>query len=125
MMTGGRILGHAAELLPLASTRLLIVGFQAECTLGRELLDGKKEITIHGHTIPVNASVRKSSGMSAHADQQKLRTWLRSIQGVRKVYLTHGEDIPRQVLRTEILREMPTLTVEMPHRGQTDILNLG
>ena len=42
MMTGGRILGHAAHYLPLASTRLLIVGYQGEGTLGRELLEGKK-----------------------------------------------------------------------------------
>ncbi|OGM26724.1 hypothetical protein A2627_04070 [Candidatus Woesebacteria bacterium RIFCSPHIGHO2_01_FULL_39_28] len=98
MMTGGRILDHAGFYLPLISTRLLIVGYQAEGTLGRYILDGAKSVRIYGQRVEINASIRKSSGMSAHADQPRLIKWLGNIEGVKKVFLTHGDDIARQVL---------------------------
>ena len=114
MMTGGRILGHAAHYLPLASTRLLIVGYQGEGTHGRELVEGKKEITIDGKSIPVRAHVSSTRIMSSHADQGQLLSWLAHIHNVKKVFLTHGEDGPRQALADKIKQDIHLSDVIMP-----------
>lgn len=98
MMTGGRIMGHAKEYLPRPNTRLLLVGYQAIGTLGRQIADGAKRVSIDNETIEVNAGVRQIYSMSAHADQKQLLDWLGKIAGVKKVILTHGEDEAREVL---------------------------
>jgi metallo-beta-lactamase family protein len=72
MMTGGRILSHAAHYLPIASTRLFIVGYQGEGTLGRELLSGARSVIIGDREIQVNAQVASTGTMSSHADQKQL-----------------------------------------------------
>ena len=118
MMTGGRILGHAAHYLPLASTRLLIVGYQGEGTLGRELLEGKKEVTINGVKVLVKAAVNSTNAMSSHADQLQLMNWLKHIKNVKKVFLTHGEDGPRSTLAEKISRELGIGDVALPVLNQ-------
>ncbi|QQS38483.1 MBL fold metallo-hydrolase [Candidatus Woesebacteria bacterium] len=106
MMTGGRIVAHAAKYLSDANNRLVMVGYQGEETLGREIKEGAKEVEIDGETIPVNAQIKVIDSLSAHADQKKLLTWLDKIQGVSKVILIHGEDDgPREQLGDKI-REM-------------------
>src|SRR4029077_14865063 len=79
MMTGGRIVGHATHYLPITSTRLLIVGYQGEETLGRELSEGSKKVKIDGVTIDVKANVNSIHTMSSHADQTQLISWLKEI----------------------------------------------
>ncbi len=123
MMTGGRILRHAQVYLPLPTTRLLIVGFQAEDTVGRHLLDGDASVMIDGMNVPVKATVRRSSGLSSHADQPKLLAWLSSIKGVSTICLTHGEDGPRNVLAAEIQKKWPHVAVHKPQKG--DSLHFG
>lgn len=102
MMNGGRILEHAAHFLPMNTTRLLIVGFQAENTLGREIEEGAKDVNIYGANVKVAATVTSLHSMSAHADQNTLLKWLKHIKNVQKVYLVHGEDEPRAGLKKEI-----------------------
>ena len=118
MMTGGRIVSHAARLLPLASTRLLIVGYQGEGTLGRELMEGKRVVTIEGTTIQVMAKVNMTQAMSSHADQGQLLEWLGHIKGVQKVFLTHGEDDSRKTLAERIKKELNIHKVELPVMNQ-------
>lgn len=118
MMTGGRILGHAAHYLPLASTRLLIVGYQGEGTLGRKLLEGKKEVTINGVKVLVKAAVNSTNAMSSHADQLQLMNWLKHIKNVKKVFLTHGEDGPRSTLAKKISEELGIGDVTLPVLNQ-------
>jgi metallo-beta-lactamase family protein len=120
MMNGGRILNHAAESLPNPNTRILFVGFQAEGTLGRAIIEGNKEVIINNRQIPVHAHVRKSSCMSSHADQSKLIEWYSKIQGVDKLFLVHGENRQRGVL-AEIIRErMPHMnSIYLPTKNQT------
>lgn len=118
MMTGGRILSHAAYYLPRESTRLLIVGYQGEGTLGRELLEGKKVIKIDKSEIFVKASINSTNSLSSHADQQQLINWLKHIQKVKKVILTHGEDIPRAVLAKRISQELGIADVRLPLMNQ-------
>lgn len=115
MMTGGRIVGHAAHYLPNPANRLLIVGYQGEGTLGRELMEGKKTVTIDDQLVPVRASVNSTQALSSHADQQQLLDWLKNIKNVKKVILTHGEDGPREALSKRISTELGIADIAMPH----------
>ena len=114
MMTGGRVLGHAQVLLPRESTRLLIVGYQGEGTLGRALLEGQKEIRIYGEDVRVAAHISETQTMSSHADQRQLMHWLSAMDGVQKVILTHGENGPRGVFAEKIKTELHMTDVNMP-----------
>lgn len=92
MMEGGRIIHHAHDLLGLASTTLLFVGYQAERTLGRQLYQGKRLVKIKNHTVNVKAHVVAIGAYSAHADQQGLVRWLSGFNTQpKKVFLVHGE----------------------------------
>jgi metallo-beta-lactamase family protein len=115
MMMGGRIVGHAAHYLPISTTRLLIVGYQGEGTLGRELMEGATQVNIEGKTVKVNGTVNDTQSMSSHADQQQLLDWLAHIKNVKKVILTHGEDNPREVLAGRITKELGIGGVVTPH----------
>lgn len=114
MMTGGRILHHATRYLPDPQNRILFVGFQAEESLGRAILEGAKVAHIGQHQVRIAAHVRRSSGMSAHADQPKLLSWLRHIQGVRRVFLVHGENMQREALRAQITFKSKLPNVYLP-----------
>lgn len=114
MMAGGRIVGHAAKYLTNPANRLLIVGYQGEGTLGRELMEGSKEVVIDEVTVPVRATVNVTHAMSSHADQQQLIDWLKHIQGVKKVFLTHGEEESRKVLADKIVNEHGNIDVHLP-----------
>ncbi|MFC1626802.1 MBL fold metallo-hydrolase [Patescibacteria group bacterium] len=117
MMSGGRILRHAQHYLPLKSTRLLFVGYQAENTLGREILEGAKKVYIDEQEIHINASVRKSSGMSSHADQPKLLSWLKDIEGVKKLYLVHGENVARNAFKEKVQETTSIKDIILPDRN--------
>lgn len=114
MMTGGRIVRHAAHYLPMNSTRLLIVGYQGEGTLGRELVEGNKTVIIEGEDVQVNATVTETRAMSSHADQSQLLAWLKHIKNVKKIFLTHGENIPRQTLAQEIQKNIGIHDITLP-----------
>ncbi len=114
MMTGGRIMSHAAHYLKYPEHRLLIVGYQGEETLGRDLMEGKKEVVIDKEVIQVKATISATHAMSSHADQQQLLEWLRAIKGVKKVFLTHGEDSSREVLAGKITHGIGIADVKMP-----------
>lgn len=118
MMTGGRILGHATHYLPLASTRLFIVGYQGKETLGRELLEGNKNINIDNVDVTVKATVNFTQSMSSHADQQQLINWLGHIKGVKKVFITHGEDVARTAIAKRISEELITKDLILPVLNQ-------
>ncbi len=118
MMTGGRIVGHAAHFLPIASTRLLIVGYQGEGTLGRELLEGSKSVTIDGQDIEVKGSVNDTQALSSHADQSQLISWLKNIKNTKKLFLTHGEDPSRQALAKKITQDLGIKDITLPVLSQ-------
>lgn len=114
MMTGGRIRAHASYYLPIESSRLLIVGYQGVGTLGRYLIEGNKNVTIDGVSVNVNASVDDTHAMSSHADQAQLMTWLKHIKGVKKVFLTHGDSEPREILAQKIKSDLDIKDVYTP-----------
>ena len=97
MLNGGRIVRHLQNYLPIPTTRLLFVGFQAQDTLGSKLLAKPKIIKIKGQIFEVNATINKCSSLSAHADQPKLLRWLNAMSGVKQIFLIHAEDKSREV----------------------------
>ena len=114
MATGGRVLHHLKAALPEQRNTVLLVGFQAEGTRGRHLLDGAKTIRIHGMDVPVNAHVEVVSSMSAHADSKEMLRWLRGFtQPPKKTFLVHGEPVAMQALNASITGEL-NWAVHMP-----------
>lgn len=107
MATGGRILHHMKLRLPDRRTTVLLVGFQAAGTRGRQLQDGAEEVRIHGQQIPVRATVEILHGLSAHADQSELLRWLKGFQTPPKgAYLVHGEPEGTATLANAITEEL-------------------
>ncbi len=118
MMTGGRIVQHAFHYLKRSTSRLLIVGYQGEGTLGRALVDGASEVQINKQTVPVHANVRVVTSMSAHADEPKLLEWLGHIKDVKQVFLVHGDDEPRALLKEKII-QTGINAIKMPQMYET------
>jgi len=98
MCTGGRILHHLRQNLPIAETAVLIVGFQSHGTLGRKLVEGAKKVRLFGEEVPVRASIHTMGGFSAHADQSNLLDWYSVLAPSKpRTIITHGEDSAREV----------------------------
>jgi metallo-beta-lactamase family protein len=117
MCTGGRILHHLSHNLPDPNVHVVIVGYQGTGTLGRRLVDGAKEVSIFGHHLQVRATVHTLGGFSAHAGQTGLLNWAAPFQPAKpKIYLTHGEDMPRFKLRDR-MKERFGLEGATPYYG--------
>lgn len=100
MLTGGRILHHLARRLPDSRSAVLIVGYQAEATRGRQLLEGAKFLRIFGEQVPVRAEVVELNQLSAHAGQSELMRWLSGFAvAPRQTFLVHGEPPASQALK--------------------------
>jgi metallo-beta-lactamase family protein len=92
MMTGGRILHHLFHRLRNEQDTVLVTGYQAEGTRGRDMLDGKRELRIFGQNIPVHCKVEYISAMSGHADKDELFKWMKNFQAAPTVtFCVHGE----------------------------------
>lgn len=103
MATGGRVLHHLEACLPDGRHTILFVGFQAEGTRGRSLVDGAKAVKIHGGMVPVAARVVRIDSMSAHADQAEIVRWLKTFRTPpRQIYLVHGEPSAQDTLKAHI-----------------------
>lgn len=92
MCEAGRILHHLANNIENPANTLLVVGYMAENTLGRKIIDGEKKVKILGEEYSVNLRVVKINSFSGHADQQELLKFLRAVGKNTQVYLVHGED---------------------------------
>ncbi len=107
MATGGRVLHHIANYGPKPNCTILFAGYQAEGTRGRDLIDGKKEIKMHGQIVKIRAKVEKLSNMSDHADANEIIEWLKSMPGKpKKVFITHGELEASEALAQRIKKEL-------------------
>ncbi|HKH73578.1 MAG TPA: MBL fold metallo-hydrolase [Vicinamibacterales bacterium] len=101
MATGGRVLHHMAAALPDSRNTVLFVGYQAAGTRGRQLVDGARDVRIHGQSISVNARIAKIDSMSAHADRGEIMRWLGTFPArPSRVCLVHGEPEPMDALKT-------------------------
>lgn len=107
MVTGGRVLTYIKQLADLDSTSILLVGFQAEETRGRKLLEGATELKIYGKYVPIKAKVHHLESLSAHADQSELLRWMGSIKNVpEKVFLVHGEKSAMEAYKEKIQQKL-------------------
>jgi metallo-beta-lactamase family protein len=103
MVNGGRIMHHLKWRLPDARNALLFVGYQAEGTKGRLLLEGAKRIRIHGEEFPVRARVFQAHALSAHADRDEIMRWLGGFsRPPRRAFVVHGEPKSSQALQEHI-----------------------
>jgi metallo-beta-lactamase family protein len=118
MATGGRVLHHLAKCLPDARHTILFVGFQAEGTRGRALVDGAREVKIHGGMVPVAAKIARIDSMSAHADQSEIVRWLQTFRTApRQTYLVHGEPAAQDALKAHIEQTL-RWNVHVPQHGE-------
>lgn len=125
MMTGGRVLHHLVRMLSDSKSTVMIVGFQAQQTLGRRLYEGAKSVRIHGQEVPVMARIVPVGAWSAHADQAKLLRWIKGAK--RKpglVFVTHGEDNAAEALARKCRRDLRIETF-VPEPGQVFDLHPG
>lgn len=91
-MTGGRILHHMYHRLRNERDTILVAGYQAEGTRGRDLVDGKPFIRIFGEEVPVKCKVANMSSLSGHADREELFAWMKNFTSKPKIVFTvHGE----------------------------------
>ena len=92
MCTGGRVKHHLANNITRPESAILFVGYQANGTLGRQIVEGAQEIRIHGRMLPVKANIERINGFSAHADREELMEWLSHLRTEpRCVFVVHGE----------------------------------
>jgi len=91
MCTGGRVRHHLRHNIWRSDCSVVFVGFAAEGTLARKIIDGARKIRISGEDIQVNAQIYTINGFSAHADQRGLLDWLGHAGRPRKVFLVHGD----------------------------------
>jgi metallo-beta-lactamase family protein len=117
MCTGGRILHHLRHNLANPRTHVVIAGYQGQGTLGRRLVDGARFVSIFGRDVRVEAKVHTLGGFSAHAGQTGLLNWTVPLEPSKpRVFLTHGEDVPRIALQ-KLLQDRLDLVATMPYYG--------
>lgn len=93
MATGGRVLHHLKRRLPEPQNLALLVGYQAQGTRGRLLLDGARELKMLGGLVPVRAQVASIRGLSAHGDAGEVLRWMKTASNApRRTFLVHGEE---------------------------------
>jgi metallo-beta-lactamase family protein len=118
MCTGGRIRHHLKWNLWREAAHVVIVGFQAQGTPGRALVDGARKLRLLGEDIAVKAHIHTLGGFSAHAGQTQLVCWAGHFQPPPQVYLVHGEPDKMQALQAR-LKTVHGRTAHIPAEGQT------
>lgn len=123
MVTGGRVLTYLRYYLDKPETIVLLAGYQAEGTRGRQLQEGAHEIKLHGKYIPVKATIKTIESLSAHADQSELIDWIRAIKNVPEhLFLVHGEPTALDAFRVKIKDELQLKAI-IPHINETFTLS--
>lgn len=122
MCDAGRIKHHLRHHLGRPECAIVIIGFQAQGTLGRRLVDGEKRVRILGDDIKVRARIHTIGGLSAHADQAALMGWLRGFrQPPGRTFVVHGEAQTACAFADRISAELHW-SVEAPSRGTRIVL---
>ncbi|MEV7179061.1 MBL fold metallo-hydrolase [Kitasatospora sp. NPDC093679] len=117
MATGGRVVHHLRRLLPDPRNTVVVVGYAAEGTRARRLVDGARVLKMYGTYVPVRAEVVNVPAFSAHADAAEVVEWLRAAPPPSATYLVHGEPEGAQALRDRIDRELGWTAV-VPRSGE-------
>ena len=123
MAESGRILHHLAQGASDPRNTVLIVGFQAEHTLGRRIVERRPMLTIFGDEVPLRARVEVINGYSAHADRVELASWIDRVRersaGLSNVWLVHGELPAQDELATSLGSKGFTVGCPSPEERQT------
>ncbi len=115
MCTGGRIKHHLVTNISRPNSTVLFVGYQANGTLGRRIVDRQPTVRIHGKEHEVKARIAQIYGLSAHADNDDLIRWLAAMNSSpKRVFLTHGEEDSALALKSSIQDQLD-LEVEIPN----------
>ena len=123
MSTGGRIQHHELNYLSDKNTILLFLGFQALGTLGREIFDGAKMVSIYDHYVNVNCEIRKIDGYSGHKDSDHLQEFAATAgKTLKKVFVTMGESKSALFL-VQRLRDYYNMDAVHPEQGDSVILD--
>jgi metallo-beta-lactamase family protein len=119
MAEAGRVLHHLKHNIEDERSTILFVGYQAENTLGRRLVDGAKRVKIFGDEFDVCAQVHAVNGFSAHADRSELLEWVTAAkENLKGVFVVHGEE-QAAFSFADALRSMGGFTVTVPEPNQT------
>jgi len=124
MCEAGRIRHHLRHNLARQDSTILFVGFQAQGTLGRAILDGARRVRISGRDIAVRAAIRRIDSYSAHADRGELADWAKARRPLwGSLFLVHGERAALESLRADLADLFPS--VRIPEIGETYALPAG
>ncbi len=122
MSHGGRILHHERRYLSDPKNTILFIGWQVAGSLGRQILEGAKEVKIFGEIVPVNCQIKAIGGYSAHADQPILLSWLKPMRHtLKKVFVVQGEEESSLALAQKIKDELAIETF-IPSLGDEVVL---
>lgn len=122
MCEGGRIVHHLRHNLWRPNANVLLVGYMAEGTLGRQLAEAAPRVEIFGEAVVVRAQIHRLDGFSAHAGHSELLDWLSDVAPARpRIVLTHGEDEARAALAAAIA-ERYGIEPECPQLGDVVVL---
>ena len=118
MCDAGRVLHHLKHNLWRPESTILFVGYQAEGSLGRRLVDGIKRVRVLGEEVAVKAQIMTMNGFSAHADSNQLLDWISGIQNPApaKIFIVHGEAQSQEALKARIQKECK-VEAYIPFRG--------
>jgi metallo-beta-lactamase family protein len=120
MCEGGRVVHHLKHAIEDPANIVAIVGFQAEHTLGRKLVEGWDTVPIFGRPVPLRARVVRFNGLSAHADRNDLLAYVRAIKPApARVFVVHGEEKQALSLAAALSAEHRGMRVEVPQPGAT------
>ena len=106
MASGGRVVHHLAFMLPEPKNTVILVGFQAYGTRGRQLLEGATRVKIHGDWVNVAAHIANVESFSVHADGDELVDWLKPINKPSHLYLVHGEPESQMTFKTRLVKDL-------------------
>lgn len=105
MCNGGRITHHFKHRLWNDKNAVVFVGYQADGTLGRKIVEGAEFIELYNEKILVKASIHTIGGFSAHADKTQMLAWINSFKRLENIYLVHGEEKKEIAFKEAILKE--------------------
>ena len=119
MCHGGRIIHHLYNRIWDKKNYILFVGYQAEGTLGKVLLEGLRRVKIFGREFTVRAKISSLSAFSAHADFEALIDWVKNLpdKKIDTLFINHGEDESREILKQNLKKRISFLKnkkIEMP-----------
>lgn len=118
MMTAGRVVHHLRHSISDARNAVFITGYQAEGTLGRQLVEGARHVELYGEIFPVRAQVAIFNEFSAHADGAQLQRFAEQVKGLQRVILVHGEPHHAGDLKRRLAAAHPQWDVRRPNEGE-------